>query len=243
MLSTPNNRAGRSLMNIKLAIKSENGKIAILGVFLRFRRAEIVFKNILALIVRTSIKGATFTVGAHRMARKSLRLKVLRMIRGKNGEHTSNKTDEKLIIHDSELERRIKKWLVESGPPESLVEPNKYQRDHHHPHGARQNATFKPEPQSKGRNLRSSHRSPRQSEGTSGVVTSVLYHPDFADWKNCELAARAPPEKQDELLPENIGTAYLLRVFDDAQASLSMLLSAPFGEPCARPIDPRHTPE
>ena len=163
------------------------------------------------------------------MARKGLRLKVLRMIRGNTttGDDKPFKTEEKLTLHERELERRIKQWLVESAPPDA--EPSKYQREHHQLR-ARHNVTFKSEPHSTGRLILAGHQNPLQINGTPGIVTSVLYHPDFADWKACELAARAPPENVDEPSPEKIDTAYLLRVFDNAQTSLSTFLIASFGE-------------
>jgi hypothetical protein len=161
------------------------------------------------------------------------------MIKGNKGEGTSSKKEVQ-PIEDTELESRVKKWLVESGPPDAvdILKPNKYQLREHHQYGARQNTTFKHDSR---RHLHSNHRSPRSSDETPAVVSSVLYHPDFADWKTCGLAADASAEKRKEPTPEQNGSVDLFRVFDDAQASLSLLLSAPFGEPCF--TDPGHAPD
>ena len=175
------------------------------------------------------------------MARKSLRLKVLRMLQGNNGDNIPFEVEQE-TRNETDQERRIKQWLVESRSPEATVESSKYRREHHQ-HRARKNATFKPDSHSRGKIIRSDHQSPRQVTGTSSVVTSVLYHPDFADWKACELAARVPPEKHSEPSPEKVEAAYLFRVIDNAQASLTKLLSDPLGGLGACLTDPRPPPK
>ncbi len=147
------------------------------------------------------------------------------MIHGKKAEDKSSKVKVQ-TIEDIELQKRVEKWLMESGPPDS-VEPTACTAERRQ-HGPRQKLS-KSDSRSKERPLRKNQQSPRHLN-KSILVNSVLYHPDFLDWKACELAANnIRSEKHEDDLPANSSTPNFFQVFDNAHTSLSMLL-APFGE-------------
>ncbi len=109
---------------------------------------------------------------------------------------------------DSELEQRVKRWLSESSlPKDSRSRASCYTRQN-------QDCYFD-----------AGHQ---MDDGSMSDVekadTGVIYHPDFADW-----ASIHPTQGERTPSPENLRPDDLLQVLDDATASLSKLLSAPFG--------------
>jgi hypothetical protein len=133
------------------------------------------------------------------------------------------------MVEDTELQKRVEKWLMESGPPDAM-DPDTYTTEHRQ-HGAPQKLSFESNSRSKESPLCKNQQSPRHLNKFSTLPNSVLYHPDFLDWKACELAAdNIRSGKKEDDLPANSSTPNFLRLFDNAHASLSMLVLTPFGE-------------
>ncbi len=130
---------------------------------------------------------------------RSLRGKKDKLSESSQDDSDSTSANVEELDSDSELEKRVKRWLSESFPP----------------HDSRSSASCIYYRQNQNYDFDSS----LHMDGTVGDIeqaeTGVLYHPDFADWAAIQDEKRRPDD--------------LLHVFDEATASLSKLLSAPFG--------------
>jgi hypothetical protein len=104
---------------------------------------------------------------------------------------------------DSELKKRVRQWLSESSLPtdtSSQTSCNLHQKQERY------------------------FDASQCSHGVEKADAGVLYHPDFADWTSIH-----PMHDDRTPSPENLRADDFLQVLDDATASLSKLLSAPFG--------------
>ena len=140
---------------------------------------------------------------------RSVRVKKVR-----EGERENDVEDNEVDKELRELDDRVKKWLQESCPP------------------SRSTPTFTDDEfqlERKGRNTkihakrRNSMQETRERSQTcstlGGESCTILYHPDFADWKSCETEHTASSSLDRNNSP------IMFNLLDGAHTSISRLFS------------------
>ena len=121
---------------------------------------------------------------------------------------------DELELEAVELKSRVRQWLKESAPPDNLSECTTDKRSISKDSNESQETVVE---KTFATGLKRSKSLPSIKDSTS-ADSSLLYHPDFSDWRTCYDSTKITPDINGNSQPR------LLDVLSDAHSSISQLL-------------------